>query len=176
MLDLVRDSLINTYRIRHLQWQMTTELWQAVRTSDIMQVKLVLQHLKQVLNGDSVGEALTPRHSSDPLLCLAGRSTSASHETAPATADSVSSVRKSPRTDDSIGSPPNTPKSPQSGLSSSRGRLLATSTLAREVLNAVDDKSFTPLTWAVLLSQEEIITVRLTLDSIVICILANQIL
>ncbi len=136
---------------------MTTELWQAVRTSDIAHVKEVLQHLKQLHNDGTA--PVTPRNGSDPHLNVEERSTSNSQSTVPAITDSISSLKKSPRSDDSIGSPPSTPKSPESGQSSSRGRLLATNEFWREVLNAVDDQGFTALTWAVLLAKEEIIIV-----------------
>ncbi len=142
---------------------MTTKLWQAVRTSDSAQVKLVLQHLKQTHNEAATVDSVTPRHSSDPHLRVDERSPTTPHATVPAITDSVSSVKKSPRSEESIGSAPATPKSPDSGQSSTRGRLLATNTLWREVLNAVDDQGFTSLTWAVLLSQEEIMTVRIML-------------
>lgn len=141
---------------------MTTELWQAVRTSDLEHVKEVLQHMRQ-LHSDPLSVAVapvTPRNVSDPGMNTEELRMSASQSTVPAISDSVSSMKKSPRSDDSIGSPPNTPKSPESGQISSRGRLLATNEFWREVLNAVDDQGFTSLTWAVVLAKEEIIVVR----------------
>lgn len=140
---------------------MTTELWQAVRTSDIEHVKELMQHMKQLHNDPlSVAVApVTPRNVSDPQLNVEERGMSTSQSTVPAISDSMSSITKSPRSDDSIGSPPSTPKSPESGQSSSRGRLLATNEFWCEVLNAVDDQGFTSLTWAVLLAKEELIVV-----------------
>jgi ankyrin repeat protein len=142
---------------------MTTELWQAVRTSDIEHVKELLQHMKQLHNDPlSVAVApVTPRNVSDPQLNVEERGMSTSQSTVPAISDSMSSITKSPRSDDSIGSPPSTPKSPESGQSSSRGRLLATNEFWCEVLNAVDDQGFTSLTWAVLLAKEELIVLLL---------------